>query len=194
MKLAVECPRCRTPLNWTTFNQPGFTPCAGCNLPIEVEVFPALLRPPAPVQEAQALLVEGESTCFYHSERKAVLPCQSCGRFVCALCDCELRGEHFCPVCLETGKKKGKIRNLNTTRMKYDSIALTLALVPIIFLYPTLVTAPLTLFVAFRHWNSPLSIAHQTKFRFGLAIAFAALQIVGWALLIFYLAQYVLNV
>jgi hypothetical protein len=186
---AVECPRCRTSLDWTTFNRSGFIPCARCDTPIEVEVFPALFRPPAPVQDAQVVL-DGESTCFYHSDTKAELPCEACGRFLCALCDCELKAQHFCPRCLETGKEKGKIRNLNNTRTKYDSIALSLAIVPIFFLYPTLITAPLSLFVTYRHWNSPLGIARRTKVRFIIAVFFALLQIAGWALLFLVLIQY----
>lgn len=187
---AVQCPRCGTFLSWTTFNQFDFTPCSGCSSPVEVEVFPALFRREAPIEDAPVALIEGESTCFYHSDRKALLPCQACGRFICALCDCELKGDHYCPTCLETGKKKGKIRNLNNSRTKYDSIALSLALLPVIFVYTTLITAPLTLYVAIRYWNSPLSVAHQTRIRFILAVVFAIVQIALWFLLIVVVVGY----
>jgi hypothetical protein len=156
---------------------------------VEVEIFPALFRPPTPVADAQVSLIEGESACFYHSDKKALLPCEGCGRFLCALCDCELKGEHFCPVCLEAGKKKGKIRNLNNSRMKYDSIALSLAILPVLFFYITIVTAPATLFIIFKHWKSPLSIVHRTRFRFVLAGGIALLQICGWVLAIFFITQ-----
>lgn len=187
---ALVCPRCKTSLDWTAFNQFSFTSCFRCSTPVEVEVFPALFRPPAPAEEAQVSLIEGESACFYHTDRKALLPCEGCGRFLCALCDCELKGEHFCPVCLETGKKKGKIRNLNNSRTKYDSIALSLAILPVLFFYITIVTAPVTLFIVFKHWKSPLSIGHRTRFRFILASMIALLQIGGWVLVIVFITQY----
>jgi hypothetical protein len=187
--VAVECPRCRTPLDWASVNQPGFASCTACSSRVQAEVFPAFFRELAPVRDAESILVEGESTCFYHTDRKALLPCQSCGRFICALCDCELRGEHFCAACLEAGKKKGKIRNLNNVRTKYDSMALSLAILPMLFFYATLITAPLTLIVSYRHWNSPLGIGHKTRTRFVIAMIVAFLQICGWVVLFIFLAQ-----
>ena len=106
--LSVQCPKCQTPLLENAINSFGLAPCPGCQNLLQLEIFPALFRQNAPAQAGEGLLVEGESTCFYHSGKKAVLPCQGCGRFLCALCDCELNGEHFCPACLETGRPKGK--------------------------------------------------------------------------------------
>src|SRR5580765_4769226 len=105
---AIECPKCRTPLTaFQSFNQPDFLPCPYCDAPLQVEIFPAFFRPIAAGANAEALMLEGEASCFYHPQKKAVRPCDGCGRFLCALCDCELQGEHFCPACLEGGGKKG---------------------------------------------------------------------------------------
>jgi len=38
--------------------------------------------------------------------------------------------------------------------------------------------------LAVRHWNSPPSLIQQTRVRYVIAIALAALQIVGWGVLI----------
>src|SRR5215472_10432910 len=100
----LVCPECHTPVLPSAVNQYSLTSCNGCSSRLEVEVFPALFRQGVPGQAAESLIVEGESSCFFHANKKAVLPCQSCGRFICALCDCELNGDHFCPACLETGK------------------------------------------------------------------------------------------
>src|SRR5437016_10234951 len=103
----VLCPRCKAPLAETVFNQARFVPCPACASPLQVEVFPAFFRPITVGRDGEALLVDTESSCFYHPQKKASVPCDACGRFLCALCDCELHGQHYCPTCLETGRKKG---------------------------------------------------------------------------------------
>ena len=180
MSPLIQCPTCRAWLLEGVFNRPDLTPCRSCGTPLQVEVFPALFRKILPGQSAQAVLVEGESSCFFHPQKKAAVPCAGCGRFLCALCDCELNGQHFCPACLETGKSKGKIKTLENQRTRYDTIALGLAILPVLIFYLTIVTAPMTLFVAIRYWNAPQSIVRRTRFRFILAIVIALLQIGGW--------------
>jgi hypothetical protein len=96
------------------------------------------------------------------------------------LCDCELNGQHFCPSCLEAGQTKGKIKSIENQRTLHDSIALALAVYPLLFFYFTFLTAPVALFLAIRHWNSPRSIVHRTKIRFVVAISIAGLEIAGW--------------
>jgi hypothetical protein len=185
--VAVFCPRCMAPLKDIALAREEFARCPRCLSAIEMEIFPALFRPQAQTPEAERILIEGESTCFYHADRKALLPCHRCGRFLCALCDCELQGEHFCPSCLEAGVTKGKIRSLENRRIRHDSIALILALAPMLFFYITLVTAPATLYIVIRHWNTPLSVVRRTKVRFVIAAVVALLQIIGWIAVIFLL-------
>jgi hypothetical protein len=156
-------------------------------VPLQAEVFPALFRRVVPGSAGEVLVVENEASCFYHPQKKAVRPCEACGRFVCALCDCELHGEHFCPACLESGKRKGKIKRLENERTLYDNIALGLALYPLLIFYLTIITAPMALFVALRRWNSPRSIVHPTRIRLVLAVILSSLQIAGWAAVIFFL-------
>lgn len=186
----VHCPKCQAWLLEGVFNQPELSPCPACGVPLQIEVFPALFRQMAPGPSGETILVEGESSCFYHPEKKAVRPCDGCGRFLCALCDCELNGQHFCPACLETGKTRGKIKNLENQRTLYDSIALSLTLYPLLIFYFTLVTAPMALFVAIRYWNAPRSIVHRTRIRYVAAIVLAVMQISGWTWLFFFLATH----
>jgi hypothetical protein len=157
---------------------------------VQVEVFPALFRRTASTETGEMVLMDGESTCFYHANKRAVIPCMSCGRFMCALCDCELNGDHFCPACLERGKAKGKIKNLDNYRIVYDRIALSLTVVPVItliFWFMTIFTAPMALFITVRHWNAPRSIIHRTKIRYVLAIIFATLEIAGLSIAFYFL-------
>jgi hypothetical protein len=178
----IQCPQCRAWLLEGVFNQPEFAPCPACGAPLQIEVFPALFRKTGSGQSGEAILVEGESSCFYHPQKRAVRPCDGCGRFLCALCDCELRGQHLCPACLEAGRTKGKIKSLDNERTLYDNIALALAIYPMVIFYFTLITAPMALFVAIRYWKSPQSILRRTKIRYISAGAIALLQITGWAI------------
>ena len=92
---------------------------------------------------------------FYHPEKKAVLTCNYCGRFLCALCDVDFAGQHLCPPCIESGKKKKKIKNLENHRVLYDDVALAVAVLPLMLCYFVVLTAPISLFIAFRYWNAP---------------------------------------
>jgi len=191
MSPLIACPKCRAWLLEGVFNQRELTPCPSCGTPLQIEVFPALFRKFNPGQAAQPVMVEGESSCFFHPQKKAVVPCAGCGRFLCALCDCEFGGEHVCPACLEAGKSKGKIKALDNQRMRYDNVALGLALVPLLifpFIYFTLVTAPMALFVALRYWNAPRGLVQAGRFRSVLAIIVATGQIGGWVTFFTYLA------
>ncbi len=179
----VTCNGCHTPLLAGVFNLEELTPCPACGKPLQIAIFPALFRHMAAGRGGEAVVEEMESSCFYHPQKRAVLPCDGCGRFLCALCDCDFNGQHLCPPCLETGKAKGKIQNLQNHRTLYDSVALTLAIAPAITFVGacfSIITSPLALFIALRHWNTPTSIVRTTKTRHVLAIIFATLTLLGW--------------
>jgi hypothetical protein len=93
-----------------------------------------------------------------------------------------LSGRHLCPTCFEKGKSKRKIKSLEHHRTCYDTIALMVATVPILFYFITPFTAPLAIYLTVRHWNSPSGIIPRTKIRFILAFILAGLQIAGWIL------------
>jgi len=181
----IQCPACHAWLLDGPFNLPDLAPCPACGAPLQTEVFPALFRKTAAGPGAETILVEGESSCFYHPQKKAVLACDSCGRFLCALCDCPLHGQHhYCTTCLQAGSTRGKIKNLENERTLYDSIALSLAIFPLVTFWGPIITAPMTLFVAIRYWNSPGGLLRRTKIRFILAILIALLEIGGLVTLI----------
>ena len=186
------CTKCNSPLPGQVVNSKSLSACPSCAGLLRADVFPALYKSFPKGQLGEALQMDKEAGCFYHPGKKAVVPCSVCGRFVCALCDVALNERHLCPVCLEKGKTKGKIKNLENQRTCYDTIALLLATVPLlIFFFPwfTIITAPLAIYITLRHWKAPTSIIPRTKVRFILAVALASMQIAGWIFIISKLAR-----
>lgn len=160
--------------------------CRSCAAPARIDVFPALLRGPATGRSGEKLLVPEESSCYYHPDKKAVVVCDSCGRFLCAVCDLEFGRRHVCPRCIESAVSKDKSQRLRLSRIYYDEIALALAAIPMLFFWITLFTAPAAIYVAVRYSRRRLSILPRRKWRFLLAIALAALQLMGWILAVSY--------
>lgn len=182
----VTCPRCRSALPPEAWNEPQLSACARCEAMLQVFAFAALQTPSA-ATFADAPALEGQASCFYHPLKRAVVACESCGRFICALCDVEVGAEHRCPRCIETGRRKRNSGLLENRSLRYDRVALALAIVPIMFWPVTLFTAPAALFVVVRYWNrcSPVLPVRRTGYVVAALLALA--QIVGW-LVLFYVA------
>jgi hypothetical protein len=156
-----------------------------CSRFLTVTVFPALYRARAVGSAGEALQAEGEAGCFFHPERRAVVACESCGRFLCALCQIRLGERNLCAGCIEAGKKKRRIVNLDRERPCHDYTALVLAIGPAVLpplWFFTIITAPFCLFWVIRHWNTPRSIVRPSRWRFVLALVLAGLEIAGLAI------------
>src|ERR1043166_5117676 len=181
----LQCPKCRTWLLEGVFSPPEPVPCPGCGNGLQVDVFPAFFRPATVSAGAEAVVIEGEAGCFYHPDKKAVQPCSACGRFLCALCDCEIRGQHFCPGCLELSRQ-GKIQSLENRRVLYDQVALSLAVYPMFLFFPVFLTAPAVVYIVLRHWNKPRSIVRNSRVYSIIALVLAGLRICGCALWLYW--------
>lgn len=184
---SIYCTRCQYELPLFVFRNDEFRPCPSCGAPIYGVIFPALTADNSKSRAGETLLVDSDASCFYHPQKKAEISCDYCGRFLCALCDVEMEGKHLCPPCIESGKQKGRIKTLENRRTLYDSIALSLAVLPMLIFYFTVVTAPIAIYMAIRYWNAPTSILHRGKWRFVLAIIIASSQIIGWGVLGYFL-------
>ena len=178
----VACTRCHAPVPVELLNTDHIAPCPSCQAALQVDVFPALLRPAASAALAPSAVAEGEATCFYHAQKTAHVACDACGRFICALCDIELPGGHWCPTCVESGVRKGNIVTFEQRRVLYDRVALSLALLPVLAWPITIVTAPATLVLTALTWRKPGSLAPRTKVRFVIAALFALATLAAWAL------------
>lgn len=87
-------------------------------------------------------------------------------------------------VVLRRAKKKGTLRDLEHHRVLYDSVALLLATLPVVFVLPTIVTGPMAVFVALRYWKVPSSIIGRTKVRHILALLLGGIQMAGWVMVV----------
>ena len=181
----LSCTKCNTPLSGQMINSYSLIPCPSCESLLRADVFPALYREFPTGRSGDTLQMDKEAGCFYHPRKKAVVPCSACGRFVCALCEVALNGDHLCPACFEKGKTKRKIKSLENQRTCYDTIALLVATVSILLYWFTIFTAPFAIYLTVRHWNSPSSIIPRTKIRFVMAFIIASLQIAGWIFVFF---------
>lgn len=162
--------------------------CRACGAGLWIELFPALVRPPEAVDPGERVLDDATASCFFHADKQAEVACEGCGRFVCALCDLEIRGRHLCPSCVAGGQRRDA-PELATRRTLYDGIALALALYPLLIFYFTLVTAPAALYFCIRHRHSPGSLVRRRRWRFAVAALLATLQIGGWVALAAFLVS-----
>lgn len=137
----------------------------------------------------EALGADSEASCFYHPESRAVTPCEECGRFLCSLCDLEIDKKHFCPRCFQAGLAGQRLENIETRRTLYDSMALALATLPALLIWPPIFCAPWALFLVIRRWNAPLSILPRTRIRFYLAGLFALAELTGIGMMIWTIAH-----
>lgn len=187
----VTCPACRTVLADAFFNQPDFAPCPQCATPLRVAAFPAFHRPLETGAAGERLVIDSDASCFYHPQKKAEIPCDQCGRFLCALCDVHLGDRHLCPVCVEAGRTKGTMQTLTTRRVAYDTTTLMLGWLPLLlgflvwFLF--VITGPAAIIVGIYGWKKPGSVFRRNRWRFIVGMIGGLIQILiiaGFALMV----------
>lgn len=186
----IRCIKCRQPFRMTTYTPDRRMICPGCYTEHEVHLFPAFVNSRAGFDRAETVLLSDEVSCFNHPDKRAVVSCDGCGRFLCALCRVDWSGKNLCLQCLESMRRQGTDDKLKNRRILYDDIALALAVLPLIFWPITIATAPAALYYVIRYWNrSPTSLVPRTRIRFILAALFSLPQLAAWAFVIVGLAM-----
>jgi hypothetical protein len=184
LAVSIPCPQCGEPFSSDLFAAAPRVACSSCGTPVTAFLFPALTRPTIRSQAAETLLTDSEAGCFFHPAKKAVAACGSCGRFLCGICDLDWEGQHLCASCLDAGKKKGRMKNLEDQRTRYDQIALFVTVMPCLIPFFgwifTCVTAPLGLYLSIRYWNAPTSLTSRSGVVFLLAILVSIAIILAW--------------
>lgn len=176
----LYCSKCEKPGTFDVRSSPFHFVCSSCMRDNEVLVFPALFRETAVTGTGEKLLDDTESSCFYHPNKRASVPCDACGRYLCALCDIETAGRHLCPGCVANPTEDTEAEKPANRTTYYDNVALSVAIIPIIIFYLTIFTAPIALYIALRYWNKTQSVLPRGKWRNVLAILIAGLELAGW--------------
>lgn len=117
---------------------------------------------------SEGVYSDDNAVCYFHDTSAAQTLCDDCGRYLCGLCQPDLpqpanRPKEFpktvCPSCFAHRMKaeEGAPWDLMaTTYLRYDLMALYLALIPLVlgitFLLTPL-TAPIALYLALRYWG-----------------------------------------
>lgn len=181
---AICCGECSWPVPVEAWNREEGTRCPGCSQRVEALIFPAIEGRRAGALP-EAVIAETEASCFYHPLSRAAVPCDECGRFLCSLCDIEIDSRHLCPACFQSGVRSNRLEVVETQRTLYDTVALALATLPALLLWPALIGAPAALYVIVRRWRAPGSVTPRTRIRFYLAVLFALGELVLVVFLIF---------
>jgi hypothetical protein len=155
---------------------------------LRIEVFPAAEKVEVPAAP-QARTDPGEAACFYHESRRAVVPCDRCGRFLCALCDLPVGDLHLCPACLGSRTPGSGPPPLESRRLRPDLIAgylLLLGLLSCGVLFPLTGLAAFGVLRRFR--KHPPSLVDSSEGRIRLAYVLALFELLfGVALWITFL-------
>ena len=162
--------------------------CPNCGNPYRIDIFPAMYASrnrPAVVGKTEKI---GDASCFFHSQNSAVVPCSSCGRFLCDLCDIRVGEAHLCPKCMDPGQGEGESGPKNGM-YQYDNMALFLATVPALLFWPAILTAPMAIIMSIVFFRKPCSILPRTRIRFYAAFILALGEIVFLVFLVMTLVK-----
>ncbi|HEY3741990.1 MAG TPA: RDD family protein [Bryobacteraceae bacterium] len=175
----IQCATCHTAIPAQDWN--AFAPilCPGCSTPVQALVFPAYSRSLGDSTPG-VKTVEGEAGCYYHDGNRATASCEECGRFLCPVCDLDTGSRRLCPNCLNQHLASGRPTEFVQRSTLYDSIALTLALVPNLFLltiYLTFFTAPIAIGFTIWSWKKQGSITPRTKWRYVVALLVSSVNL-----------------
>jgi hypothetical protein len=130
-------------------------------------------------KSVEALIAAEDAGCFYHPQSRAQQVCDICGRFLCALCDVDLRGRHVCPGCVNSARGKKQISHLDGDRVLYGGMAMVIAVLPLLIMWPlTIITGTLAVCIALYGWNKPQSLTGSRRWIFVVAIILGLAEII----------------
>ncbi len=189
---SLTCPACGAALGSYGLDAVQEAACPGCHVHMRGQVFPAWSKPVSNVPRFERAM-EGEAVCFFHPANRAVLPCETCGRFLCTVCDLQVGSRHLCPVCLSKGLGKEKLQEIVPRRSLWRRAAFILGLVPLvlsIMLWPVLfVSGGTAVIVALIGWKRPGSLVRgPQRWAAVLGIVLGLLQLGVWFGFIFLIA------
>ena len=181
---SITCPKCAAVLTTEIFTSITGSSCPQCGLIMTGRLFPRFFKSHDNQANGIEVASDNESSCFFHPNKLAVSHCSECGRFLCALCELNIEDRTICPTCLEKLDREKKVKTFTNRVTFWDSIVLSLAILPMLFWPVTLVTAPLTFIFIWRHFKETKQyLIPRNRWRFYVAGMVAGMQITGWTVL-----------
>lgn len=159
--------------------------CRACEIEQSYRLFPALGREIQPGRQAESIVSEGEGSCFFHPKKRAQIPCDLCGRFLCALCDLELAGRHLCTNCLPTAQKEGGLTFLDRQRFIPISAATLLVVAGLLILPLAILAAPVAIYFASRTLRGETGLTGGGRWQASVVIVLALGEFAGSSFLVF---------
>ena len=184
MKLQPPLTHCHVCLATIPYAPGGAPVVCRCGVMSRALVYPAIFRLRGD-SAGEAIQTPGESACFAHEDKRAVAACDSCGRFVCALCRIEWGSRVLCPACVNAAEKRTDL--LVRSRTMYDSMALVTAVGSLIIFTLSLFAAPVAIYLAIRALRAPRSLVPRTMARAWFALGLGLLEVGGWLWLLVFL-------
>lgn len=189
--VTYSCKQCRAPLPDELINREALATCPSCAARFMFRVYPAATAETAPAAVESDACGDAAAGCFYHAGRPAGAVCETCGRFICALCRIEYRQGYCCPACIRRDIDRAGAPDVIRRHVRYDKIALTLALAPLLFWPLTAISGPAAMIAGIRYWNRPVSLVTRGRGRLVLAIVLGFMQTAAWvSLLVVVLNQF----
>jgi len=186
MKLQSPATHCHVCLADIPYPAGGDPVECRCGVEGRALVYPAIFRLHS-TSAGEAIQVDGESACFVHEGKRAVAACDSCGRFVCALCRIEWGSRILCPACVNAAEKRTEL--LTRSRPMYDSMAMAIAMGSVVIFTISLLSAPVAIYLAIRAFRSPRSLVPRTMVRAWIALIVGTVELVGWGWLLVYVVM-----
>jgi hypothetical protein len=142
-----------------------------------VYLFPAAIRSKEPVKP-KVVLEGNESTCFFHADLPATAICDVSGRMICDLCTTYWNGRAVSFESLQLLLKEEGASNHVRSRTNWDSIALSLVILPGLFWPAFLLTAPAALIICITKWRGGTTgILRRSRWRYIVAGLLALLEL-----------------
>lgn len=176
----LRCHRCQSELPAEVVSLQALSECPSCHTTLRIVPLPGWGRGPRAGSAAQPIADGQEASCFYHADKRAVLPCDNCGRFLCALCDFHIGNRHLCTKCIETASKGTHLGELERHRRRWDILQWRLLVLPLLFcLYLVPFCSIAAIVIGIKYRNAPPSLVSNNRAWLNAGVVFGIVQFLG---------------
>ncbi|WP_372847073.1 hypothetical protein [Pontiella sp.] len=182
-RFCIKCPTCGHPIPAECYNRgEAAVPCEVCQAKLTIHALPAIYRSKRRSGAAVPAQLD-DAVCFYHADKKAEQVCDDCGRFLCGFCELPFGNEVLCASCLAQRRKSESMTAFQPKQMRYDKLALMLAVGSLLMMVPFWFTVVIPsavalagVYVVIRYWKKKpaLAGAYRSRMVVAMLLAFVA--------------------